>query len=118
MPLLVGVDGVEKMSKSLGNQIGVTDEPREIYGRTMDPRLGARRSGTSCCSGGPLARGRRPARGQARAGARADRDLRIAPRPPTPRPPNGIACRSAAAPERGPGGDVSPSDGGSSTCRR
>jgi tyrosyl-tRNA synthetase len=35
MPLLVGIDGVEKMSKSLRNQIGVTDEPREIYGRTM-----------------------------------------------------------------------------------
>jgi tyrosyl-tRNA synthetase len=35
MPLLVGVDGVEKMSKSLGNHIGVTDPPREIYGRTM-----------------------------------------------------------------------------------
>jgi tyrosyl-tRNA synthetase len=35
MPLLVGVDGKEKMSKSLGNQIGVTDAPAEIYGRTM-----------------------------------------------------------------------------------
>jgi tyrosyl-tRNA synthetase len=35
MPLLVGVDGVEKMSKSRGNQIGVTDPPGEIYGRTM-----------------------------------------------------------------------------------
>jgi tyrosyl-tRNA synthetase len=35
MPLLVGVDGKEKMSKSLGNQIGVTDTPGEIYGRTM-----------------------------------------------------------------------------------
>jgi tyrosyl-tRNA synthetase len=35
MPLLVGTDGREKMSKSLGNQIGVTDEPGEIYGRTM-----------------------------------------------------------------------------------
>jgi tyrosyl-tRNA synthetase len=35
MPLLVGTDGREKMSKSLGNQIGVTDAPRDIYGRTM-----------------------------------------------------------------------------------
>jgi tyrosyl-tRNA synthetase len=35
MPLLVGTDGHEKMSKSLGNQIGVTDPPGEIYGRTM-----------------------------------------------------------------------------------
>jgi tyrosyl-tRNA synthetase len=35
MPLLVGIDGHEKMSKSLGNQIGVTDAPGEMYGRTM-----------------------------------------------------------------------------------
>jgi tyrosyl-tRNA synthetase len=35
MPLLVGIDGSEKMSKSLGNQIGVTDPPTEMYGRTM-----------------------------------------------------------------------------------
>ncbi len=35
MPILVGIDGERKMSKSLGNQIGVTDEPQEMYGRTM-----------------------------------------------------------------------------------
>jgi tyrosyl-tRNA synthetase len=35
MPLLVGIDGREKMSKSLGNQIGVADDPSEIYGRAM-----------------------------------------------------------------------------------
>src|SRR5579872_4276869 len=35
MPLLLGVDGVQKMSKSLGNHIGVTDDAGEIYGRTM-----------------------------------------------------------------------------------
>jgi tyrosyl-tRNA synthetase len=35
MPILVGVDGARKMSKSLGNQIGVTDAPEEMYGRTM-----------------------------------------------------------------------------------
>ena len=35
VPLLVGVDGVDKMSKSLGNSIGVTDPPGEIYGKTM-----------------------------------------------------------------------------------
>jgi tyrosyl-tRNA synthetase len=34
-PLLVGIDGREKMSKSLGNTIGITDRPEEIYGRTM-----------------------------------------------------------------------------------
>jgi tyrosyl-tRNA synthetase len=35
MPILAGVDGRQKMSKSLGNQIGITDEPEEMYGRTM-----------------------------------------------------------------------------------
>ncbi len=35
MPLLVGTDGHQKMSKSLGNQIGVTDAAQEIYGKTM-----------------------------------------------------------------------------------
>ncbi len=35
MPILVGTDGHRKMSKSLGNQIGVTDEPQEMYGKTM-----------------------------------------------------------------------------------
>jgi tyrosyl-tRNA synthetase len=35
MPILVGTDGNRKMSKSLGNQIGVTDAPEEMYGRTM-----------------------------------------------------------------------------------
>jgi tyrosyl-tRNA synthetase len=35
MPILPGVDGVEKMSKSLGNHVGVTDPPEEMYGRTL-----------------------------------------------------------------------------------
>ncbi|HEX4467343.1 MAG TPA: tyrosine--tRNA ligase [Solirubrobacteraceae bacterium] len=35
MPILVGTDGTRKMSKSLGNQIGVTDAPEEMYGRVM-----------------------------------------------------------------------------------
>jgi tyrosyl-tRNA synthetase len=34
-PLLVGLDGAEKMSKSLGNTIGITDPPEEIYGKVM-----------------------------------------------------------------------------------
>ena len=34
-PLLVGTDGREKMSKSLGNSIGITDAPEEIYGKLM-----------------------------------------------------------------------------------
>ena len=35
MPLLVGTDGVQKMSKSLGNYIGIDAAPNEIYGKTM-----------------------------------------------------------------------------------
>jgi len=35
MPILPGVDGVEKMSKSVGNHIGITEPPSEIYGRTL-----------------------------------------------------------------------------------
>ena len=34
-PLLVGLDGVEKMSKSLGNAIAVNDAPNDMYGKTM-----------------------------------------------------------------------------------
>jgi tyrosyl-tRNA synthetase len=34
-PLLTGIDGVEKMSKSLGNAIGITDPPAEMYGKAM-----------------------------------------------------------------------------------
>jgi tyrosyl-tRNA synthetase len=35
MPILVGTDGVQKMSKSLGNYIGVTDPPEEMFGKLM-----------------------------------------------------------------------------------
>lgn len=35
MPILVGTDGVQKMSKSLGNYIGINEPPEEIYGKVM-----------------------------------------------------------------------------------
>jgi len=35
MPLLVGLDGVNKMSKSLGNYVGITEPPQEIFGKLM-----------------------------------------------------------------------------------
>jgi len=35
MPLLEGTDGVQKMSKSLGNYIGINEPPEEIFGKTM-----------------------------------------------------------------------------------
>lgn len=35
MPILEGLDGVNKMSKSLGNYIGIDEPPQEMYGKTM-----------------------------------------------------------------------------------
>ena len=35
MPILEGLDGVQKMSKSLGNYIGINESPKEMYGKTM-----------------------------------------------------------------------------------
>ena len=35
MPLLEGLDGVNKMSKSLGNYVGITDTPQEMFGKLM-----------------------------------------------------------------------------------
>jgi tyrosyl-tRNA synthetase len=35
MPILEGLDGIHKMSKSLGNYIGIDEAPREMYGKTM-----------------------------------------------------------------------------------
>jgi tyrosyl-tRNA synthetase len=35
MPILPGIDGVQKMSKSLGNYVGIDDPPEEVYGKLM-----------------------------------------------------------------------------------
>ena len=35
VPLLAGTDGVQKMSKSLGNQVGITEPPGDMYGKTL-----------------------------------------------------------------------------------
>ncbi|MFZ0738352.1 MAG: tyrosine--tRNA ligase, partial [Candidatus Acidiferrales bacterium] len=35
MPILVGLDGTRKMSKSLGNYVGISESPREIFGKLM-----------------------------------------------------------------------------------
>ena len=35
MPLLIGLDGIEKMSKSKGNYVGITDAPDEMFGKLM-----------------------------------------------------------------------------------
>jgi len=42
LPVLPGLDGVQRMSKSLGNSIGITDPPTEIFGKVMslpDPAM-------------------------------------------------------------------------------
>ncbi|HEY4755741.1 MAG TPA: tyrosine--tRNA ligase [Ignavibacteriaceae bacterium] len=35
MPLIVGIDGVEKMSKSYNNYLGISESPKEIFGKTL-----------------------------------------------------------------------------------
>jgi len=35
MPLLEGTEGVQKMSKSLGNYIGINEAPEEMFGKIM-----------------------------------------------------------------------------------
>ncbi len=35
MPLLVGLDGINKMSKSLGNYVGITETPKDMFGKLM-----------------------------------------------------------------------------------
>ena len=35
MPILPGIDGVQRMSKSLGNYVGVTEPPEEMFGKLM-----------------------------------------------------------------------------------
>jgi tyrosyl-tRNA synthetase len=70
VPLLTGIDGTEKMSKSLGNQIGVTDPPEEIYGRALSLPDEAMASWYDLLLGAPVPDGM-PARDAKRALARA-----------------------------------------------
>ena len=52
LPLIEGLDGVQKMSKSLNNTIGITEEPFEIFGKlvmlTTWPSEASRRCGMAC----------------------------------------------------------------------
>jgi tyrosyl-tRNA synthetase len=54
-PLLVGLDGKEKMSKSLGNHIGVTDAPNEMIGKVMSLPDGPMRDWFTLLTDLPLA---------------------------------------------------------------
>ncbi len=96
-PLLTGIDGVQKMSKSFGNHIGVTDPPGEMYGKTLripDEQIAP---WFSLLLGSEPPGGRRPARRQARPRARARDPLpRRRPRRPRRRPAS-IACSSSTS---------------------
>ena len=71
VPLLTGIDGVQKMSKSFGNAIGVTEPPGEMYGKTLRIPDELLAQWYSLLLGARAAGRRRPARRQARARARA-----------------------------------------------
>jgi tyrosyl-tRNA synthetase len=60
MPILPGLDGVRKMGKSLGNHVGVTDAPEEMYGRTLSLPDGAMASWYELLFGEPAAEGLSP----------------------------------------------------------
>jgi tyrosyl-tRNA synthetase len=70
MPLLVGTDGAQKMSKSLNNHIGITEPPGEMYGKTLSIPDSALESWYSLLLGTPVPAGESP-RDAKRALARA-----------------------------------------------
>jgi tyrosyl-tRNA synthetase len=70
VPLLVGTDGVEKMSKSVGNHVGVTDAPDDMFGKVLSIPDAAMPSWYDLLLGSPPPEGESP-RDQKRALARA-----------------------------------------------
>ena len=54
MPILVGLDGVQKMSKSLGNYVGINEEPSEMFGKLMSIPDEAMRQYYTLCTDIPL----------------------------------------------------------------
>jgi len=54
MPILVGLDGVEKMSKSKGNYVGITEPPQEMFGKLMSMRDESMRDYFVLCTSVPL----------------------------------------------------------------
>ena len=54
MPILVGTDGVQKMSKSLGNYVGINDAPAEMFGKLMSIPDDAMRQYYTLCTAVPL----------------------------------------------------------------
>ena len=117
MPLLVGIEGRRKMSKSLGNHIGITEPPAEIYGKTMcipDEVVGD--YFRLLLSGEPTA-GASP-RDAKRELARGIVSWLYSPRPPRPPRPSSTSSSSTAAPPGRCPRRASPPRTGSSTCPR
>ena len=54
MPILVGLDGTQKMSKSLGNYVGISEAPNEMFGKIMSLPDEAMRQYYTLCTGVPL----------------------------------------------------------------
>ena len=54
MPILVGLDGAQKMSKSLGNYVGVTEPPRDMFGKLMSIPDNLMRDYFELCTDVPL----------------------------------------------------------------
>ncbi len=54
MPILVGLDGVQKMSKSLGNYVGINDAPTEMFGKLMSIPDNVMRQYYTLCTAIPL----------------------------------------------------------------
>ena len=120
MPILPGIDGERKMSKSYGNYIGVTEPPEEIYGKTLRlPDDGAGRVVRSCCSASRCPRTRGRATRSARSRARSSRASTT--RPPRSRPSAAFdrVHREHKPPEEMPTvALVGDGDGHRSTCPR
>ena len=116
MPLLAGVDGERKMSKSLGNHIGVADPPEEQFGRTMSMPDAALAEWYRLLAPGEPPPGGHPADDKRRLGAPRGRPL---PRPgrgrARPRPTSTASCATARPPRRCP---RSRSPRAPCTCRR
>ena len=54
MPILVGLDGTQKMSKSLGNYVGISEAPSEMFGKLMSIPDEAMRQYYTLCTAVPL----------------------------------------------------------------
>ncbi len=72
-PILPGTDGVQRMSKSLGNYVGVTDPPEEMFGKLMSVPDHVLGQYFQLLLGEELDEARHPQRSQARTGSAAGR---------------------------------------------